>query len=211
MPRQRKWYNSYLDRVKGKTPSNMCKMPFISIHTLVVSNNSVRGQCRPWLDCADALTDQGLHCSNMSKDTVSHSTTQLLFTTLRTTEANWWFFFFTFPSPTPPPPQKIKMGFDVECKVCLKCQQKFWEKWYEQYFKMSSAEKIPSMLRVNSLLNTYLRWRLQFLGRLLSIYPKLLKSWVLLLLSTWLSLTNKVNPRKQRLITKTCLYNSESP
>ena len=67
-----------------KVPSNMCKMgrcilsfagatyilgfcsPFIHF---VVSNNSVSGQWRAWLDCADARSDQGHRCPHIPKDT----------------------------------------------------------------------------------------------------------------------------------------------
>ena len=41
--------------------------PFI--HS-VVSNNSVRGQGRPWSDCPDAQVDLGLRCPDMPEDTL---------------------------------------------------------------------------------------------------------------------------------------------
>ena len=43
--------------------------PFI--HS-VVSNDSVGGQRRLWLDCPDAQADLGLHCPNTPKDMFSH-------------------------------------------------------------------------------------------------------------------------------------------
>ena len=41
------------------------------IHS-VVSNDSVSGQWRPWLGCANAQADQGIRCPHMPEDTFSH-------------------------------------------------------------------------------------------------------------------------------------------
>ena len=45
------------------------RSPFIRS---IVSNDSVRGQRRPWSDCADAQADLGLRCTHICKDTFSH-------------------------------------------------------------------------------------------------------------------------------------------
>ena len=50
--------------------------PFIHI---VVSNNSVSGQWRPWSDCADAQADLGLRTPYMLEDTFSYNATYVSF------------------------------------------------------------------------------------------------------------------------------------
>ena len=52
-----------------KVPSVLCS-PLI--HT-IVANDSVSGHWRPWSDCPDGQSDQGLCCPHMPEDAFSHS------------------------------------------------------------------------------------------------------------------------------------------
>ena len=60
---------------RAKYHPGLCS-PFI--HS-VVSSNSVRGQRRPWSDCADAQADLGLHSPNMPRDTFSHGEAHMIY------------------------------------------------------------------------------------------------------------------------------------
>ena len=64
----------------------------------IVSIDTVSGQWKPWSDCADAHSEQGLSCPHMPEDTFSHGAKRKSTDRLHKVQAlsfSFMFYFFT--------------------------------------------------------------------------------------------------------------------